>query len=91
MAPKAKISTKPKEPVKTPVLDDLNIELGAVIRFRLRADENWTTGNVNGDCKDGSLSIIDQYGKWRAIMPENVMLLTRGPRGGRSWTKITSS
>ena len=76
------------DPVETPVLDRLGIEIGQPCRFR-RGLDNWTKGTIMGDSKDGSLSIVDQHGRWRAMMPENVMLLKYGPRGGKLWVPIS--
>lgn len=89
MAPKAKVSTE-KIIVKTPVLDELNLEIDAPVRFRRKTEEHWTTGKIKGDSKDGSLSIVDKDGRWRSIMPEHVELLMRGPRGGKLWKAIVS-
>ncbi len=86
MAPKAKVP-KEKTIIETPVLDELGLEVGSAVKFR-RGLDNWTKGTLKGDAKDGSLSIVDQHGKWRAIMPENVMLSVRGPRGGKLWKPV---
>ncbi len=48
----------------------------------------WTKGRVLGSNKDGSLTIVDQYGKMRAIMPEHCQLKQTGPKGGIIWSEF---
>lgn len=72
----------------TPVLDELGLLGGEQVRFRRREEDHWSSGVVKGDSKDGSLSIVDKDGKWRAIMPDKVQVASKGVRGGRVWKSL---
>jgi len=76
------------EAEETPILDALGLAVGTKIRFQRHSGEKWITGIVMGDAKDGSISIVDKTGKWRAIMPEQCQIATEGPRGGKKWISI---
>lgn len=88
MAPRVTKRNTVAVDTSTPFVDALGLELGSIVRFRRNMDEHWTKGVLRGDSKDGSLSIIDQHGRWRSMMPENVMIKKRGPRGGVLWEPV---
>lgn len=79
------------EDTGTPVLDELGLQPGLKVKYRVREDDNWKIGTLRGDSKDGSLAIIDKDGRWRSIMPDKILIQKLGPRGGKSWTKLNDS
>ena len=58
------------------------------VRFRRVEGGKWTRGVVAGVNKDGSLSIFEVGGKFRAIYANHCEVRREGPRGGTLWEPV---
>lgn len=56
-----------RTPAGVSSLGDLGLTRGDRVRWRSRDGGTWSSGNVVGREKDGSISLIDGRGNWRAI------------------------
>lgn len=85
---RVRVTAKPKPVIENPTLERLNLSKGDEIRFR-RGNEDWTTGHIIGDNKDGSLEVFDEkMGNVRSFMPDQCQVKDTGPRGGTVWIDI---
>ncbi len=92
MAKRKVVFRESQEKPQTVVLDSLElIEVGSRVRFRHREDQGWTKGKVTGESKDGSISVYDQSGKCRSVMPRGVEAEITGPRGGKKYVPVIES
>lgn len=82
-------NAEPKGPKPTPVLDALDLPIDTEVRFRYTEGADWLYGRVNGDNKDGSVSVGEKKtGHFRAFMPEKIERKVIGPRGGIKWEPL---
>lgn len=59
------------------------------VRFRHREEQNWTKGRVLGvGSKDFSVTLVDDGGHMRSIMPDKMQKRIPGPRGGKLWVEV---
>lgn len=59
------------------------------VRFRRDPNKNWERGVTAGvRSKDGSMVLIDKYGKMRSVEDEYIEYEERGPKGGRKWVAL---
>lgn len=73
-----------------PTLEELDLEMRDVVRFRDRAGANWKTGIVMGTNPDGSVKISqDSNGFSRSIMPEFIEKKGTGKRGAAKWISLS--
>lgn len=59
------------------------------VRFRRDPNDRWKLATVERVEKDGSLGLRDSKGASRSIPVELVEVETRGPRGARTWERVT--
>ena len=89
---KQKIKVKPNavSPKVDPnvLLADFGLQHQDVVRFRRIAGGNWTSATVDGVNRDGSLSLFDGSGRFRAIHAELCEVRRHGPRGGTTWEQV---
>lgn len=70
------------------LLAELNLERDTEVRFRHKDGQVWRKGKVVGFGKDLSLTLVDDWGHMRAIMPEKCQRKQSGPRGGTVWVDV---
>lgn len=87
MARRKVIYTQPKIEKTYPILKELGLNKGDIVRFRKSDSGHWLEAEIYGDNKDGSLTLVAK-GKMRSIMPEYCELKTEGPRGGDVWVNL---
>lgn len=68
-------------------LKKFKLKVDDEVRFRINENHNWTKGIIKGENPDKSITIWDGN-KIRCIMPENIQLKTKGPRGGVTWKEV---
>lgn len=86
-----KMAPKPQPAPERNVLEEYGLEKDDELRFRHQPEQNWTKGRLLGQNRDYSLSIVDDYGKLRAFVPEKCQKRVRGPRGGQQWVDVTKN
>ena len=67
----------------------LGLDVGTRVRFRRRTGGRWHQGRVTGLETDGSIGLVDDRGRSRAIRLDALEVETKGPRGASAWEPAT--
>lgn len=70
------------------LLEELDISIDDPVRFRQFEGQNWTKAKVKGSFKDGSVTLIDDSGMWRSIMPTSIQKQVPKPKRGFEWKEL---
>jgi len=71
-----------------PGLAAVALEVGDRVRFRNTATGPWKAAVVIGCERDGSISLRDEKGAFRAIPAERLEVLVRGRRDATRWEPV---
>lgn len=69
-------------------LEDLNLCVGDIVRFRRTSGTAWHEAKVVGVERDGSVALRDEKGAARSIAPERLEVRVRSRRGARGWEPV---
>lgn len=89
MGRKKKLPPIERPEYPTDVLEKLDLDLDEQVRFKQPGTKVWRYAEVKGQGFDGSLTLWDDMGNMRSIVPEICQRKTRGPKGGVKWVPLT--
>lgn len=71
-------------------LTEIGLRRGEHVRFRRDPTKSWVAAIVTGRERDGSVGLIDERGRSRAIPIEAIEVRVHGPRGGEHWEPLNA-